>query len=73
MTTPKQGVYERGAHCVLCCVLVLTVPLSLSFRILLQGGSGGALGIGMGNSVGMLSGGYFGVISPEGAASILGR
>ena len=38
-----------------------------------EGGSGGALGIGMGNAVGMLSGGYFGVISPEGAASILGR
>ena len=38
-----------------------------------EGGSGGALGIGMGNIVGMLSGGYFGVISPEGAASILGR
>jgi len=36
-------------------------------------GSGGALGIGMGNIIGMLSGGYFGVISPEGAASILGR
>jgi acetyl-CoA carboxylase carboxyl transferase alpha subunit len=38
-----------------------------------EGGSGGALGIGMGNIIGMLSGGYFGVISPEGAASILGR
>jgi acetyl-CoA carboxylase carboxyl transferase alpha subunit len=38
-----------------------------------EGGSGGAIGIGMGNIVGMLSGGYFGVISPEGAASILGR
>lgn len=38
-----------------------------------EGGSGGALGIGMGNTIGMLSGGYFGVISPEGAASILGR
>jgi acetyl-CoA carboxylase carboxyl transferase alpha subunit len=38
-----------------------------------EGGSGGALGIGMGNKIGMLSGGYFGVISPEGAASILGR
>lgn len=38
-----------------------------------EGGSGGALGICMGNSIGMLSGGYFGVISPEGAASILGR
>ena len=38
-----------------------------------EGGSGGALGIGMGNVVGMLSGAYYGVISPEGAASILGR
>eukprot|EP00604_Paraphysomonas_vestita_P000599 CAMPEP_0174824330 /NCGR_PEP_ID=MMETSP1107-20130205/33192_1 /TAXON_ID=36770 /ORGANISM="Paraphysomonas vestita, Strain GFlagA" /LENGTH=1169 /DNA_ID=CAMNT_0016051125 /DNA_START=367 /DNA_END=3876 /DNA_ORIENTATION=+ len=38
-----------------------------------EGGSGGALGIGMGNRIGMISGGYFGVISPEGAASILGR
>jgi acetyl-CoA carboxylase carboxyl transferase alpha subunit len=38
-----------------------------------EGGSGGALGLGMGNVIGMLSGGYFGVISPEGAASILGR
>lgn len=38
-----------------------------------EGGSGGALGICMGNVIAMLSGGYFGVISPEGAASILGR
>uniref|UniRef100_A0A0G4HNQ6 acetyl-CoA carboxytransferase n=1 Tax=Chromera velia CCMP2878 TaxID=1169474 RepID=A0A0G4HNQ6_9ALVE len=38
-----------------------------------EGGSGGALGLCMGNVIGMLSGGYFGVISPEGAASILGR
>eukprot|EP00606_Chrysophyceae_sp_TOSAG23-5_P001599 GSChrysophyteH2.ASY1.ANO1.821.1 assembled CDS len=49
----------------------LTVPI---ITIMVgEGGSGGALGIGMGNTVGMLSGGYFGVISPEGAASILGR
>jgi acetyl-CoA carboxylase alpha subunit len=37
-----------------------------------EGGCGGALGIGMGNVVGMLSGGYFCLISPEGAAGILG-
>ena len=49
----------------------LTVPI-ITLEVG-EGGSGGALGIGMGNSVGMLSGGYFGVISPEGAASILGR
>jgi len=49
----------------------LTVPIVTIF--LGEGGSGGALGIGMGNIIGMCSGGYFGVISPEGAASILGR
>jgi acyl-CoA carboxylase subunit beta len=38
-----------------------------------EGGSGGALGIAMGNKIAMLSGAYYGVISPEGAASILGR
>lgn len=55
----------------------LTVMAGLEVPIITimvgEGGSGGALGIGMGNTVGMLSGGYFGVISPEGAASILGR
>lgn len=49
----------------------LTVPIIT--LMIGEGGSGGALGIGMGNTIGMLSGGYFGVISPEGAASILGR
>lgn len=49
----------------------LTVPIVT--LLVGEGGSGGALGVGMGNIVGMLSGGYFGVISPEGAASILGR
>eukprot|EP00463_Aulacantha_scolymantha_P006674 TRINITY_DN87_c0_g2_i4.p1 TRINITY_DN87_c0_g2~~TRINITY_DN87_c0_g2_i4.p1 ORF type:complete len:265 (-),score=55.65 TRINITY_DN87_c0_g2_i4:1610-2404(-) len=38
-----------------------------------EGGSGGALAIGMGNRIGMLSNAYYSVISPEGAASILGR
>ena len=38
-----------------------------------EGGSGGALGIAMGDRIGMLSSAYYGVISPEGAASILGR
>jgi|EP01047_Picozoa_sp_COSAG01_P047591 acetyl-CoA carboxylase carboxyl transferase alpha subunit len=38
-----------------------------------EGGSGGALAIGMGDRVAMLANAYYGVISPEGAASILGR
>ena len=38
-----------------------------------EGGSGGALAIAMGDKIGMLANAYYGVISPEGAASILGR
>jgi acetyl-CoA carboxylase alpha subunit len=38
-----------------------------------EGGSGGALAIAMGDKIGMLQNAYYGVISPEGAASILGR
>lgn len=38
-----------------------------------EGGSGGALAIAMGDRIGMLANAYYGVISPEGAASILGR
>jgi acetyl-CoA carboxylase carboxyl transferase alpha subunit len=38
-----------------------------------EGGSGGALAIAMGNKIGMLSGAWYSTISPEGAASILGR
>jgi len=41
--------------------------------VLGEGGSGGALAVGMGNKVGMMSKAYYGVISPEGASSILGR
>jgi acetyl-CoA carboxylase carboxyl transferase subunit alpha len=36
-----------------------------------EGGSGGALGIGVGDRLGMLEHTYFSVISPEGCASIL--
>lgn len=55
----------------LTAMAALTVPIIT--LMVGEGGSGGALGIGMGNFIGMCSGGYFGVISPEGAASILGR
>jgi acetyl-CoA carboxylase carboxyl transferase subunit alpha len=36
-----------------------------------EGGSGGALGIGVGDRVGMLEHAYYSVISPEGCAAIL--
>jgi len=38
-----------------------------------EGGSGGALAVAMGNKIGMLSNAYYSTITPEGAASILGR
>lgn len=38
-----------------------------------EGGSGGALGIGIGDRVGMLENSWYSVISPEGCASILWR
>lgn len=38
-----------------------------------EGGSGGALAVAMGNKIGMLSKAYYSTITPEGAASILGR
>jgi acetyl-CoA carboxylase carboxyl transferase subunit alpha len=38
-----------------------------------EGGSGGALGIGVGDRMGMLEYAYYSVISPEGCASILWR
>jgi acetyl-CoA carboxylase carboxyl transferase subunit alpha len=36
-----------------------------------EGGSGGALGIGIGDKLAMLEHGYYSVISPEGCATIL--
>jgi len=38
-----------------------------------EGGSGGALAIAMGDSIGIMQNAYYGTITPEGAASILGR
>jgi acetyl-CoA carboxylase carboxyl transferase subunit alpha len=54
-----------------CLKASLRVPL-ISV-ILGEAGSGGALAIGMANRIAMLSKAYYTVISPEGAASILGR
>ena len=47
----------------------LTVPVVCI--VIGEGGSGGALGIGVGNRIFMLENAIYSVISPEGAASIL--
>ena len=50
-------------------MMTLTVPIVAI--VIGEGGSGGALGIGVANSVLMLENAYYSVISPEGCAAIL--
>src|SRR6476646_6738556 len=47
------------------------VPTPIICVIIGEGGSGGALGIGVGDRVSMLQHAYYSVISPEGCAGIL--
>ncbi|MDR2884729.1 MAG: acetyl-CoA carboxylase carboxyltransferase subunit alpha, partial [Deferribacteraceae bacterium] len=70
---PGLGAEERGQAEAIAKALfemaLLGVPM-LSF-VIGEGGSGGALGLGMGNRVIMLEHSVYSVISPEGCASIL--
>lgn len=70
---PGIGAEERGQAEAIAKALfdmsMLRIPM-LSF-IIGEGGSGGALGIAMGNRIGMLENAIYSVISPEGCASIL--
>ncbi|MBI2252267.1 MAG: acetyl-CoA carboxylase carboxyl transferase subunit alpha, partial [Armatimonadetes bacterium] len=52
-------------------MLKITVPIIVV--VIGEGGSGGALAIGIGDSITMLENSIFSVISPEGCASILWR
>ena len=49
------------------------LPTSVICVVIGEGGSGGALGIGIGDRVSMLEHAYYSVISPEGCAGILWR
>ena len=72
---PGKGSEERGVAEAIARNLLemstLTVPVIVV--ITGEGGSGGALGIAIGNSVAMLEHAVYSVISPEGCASILYR
>ncbi|HOP95158.1 MAG TPA: acetyl-CoA carboxylase carboxyltransferase subunit alpha [Dictyoglomaceae bacterium] len=72
---PGIGAEERGQALAIAQNLkemsVLKVPIIIV--ILSEGGSGGALGIGVGDYIMMLENAYYSVISPEGCASILFR
>lgn len=50
---------------------MFTFPVPIVVTIIGEGGSGGALGIGIGDRVLMLQNAYYSVISPEGCAAIL--
>src|SRR5215831_3258426 len=49
------------------------LPTPVTCVVIGEGGSGGALGIGIGDRMGMLEHAYYSVISPEGCAGILWR
>jgi acetyl-CoA carboxylase carboxyl transferase subunit alpha len=70
---PGIGAEERGqAEAIaynLKTMAALRVPIACV--IIGEGGSGGALGIGVGDSVVMLENSFYSVISPEGCAAIL--
>lgn len=70
---PGVGAEERGqAHAIaynLREMIALGVPIIIV--VIGEGGSGGALGIGVGDRVLVLENAYYSVISPEGCAAIL--
>jgi len=72
---PGIGAEERGqAHSIannLRDMIQLTVPIIIF--VIGEGGSGGALGVGLGDRIYSLENSYYSVISPEGCAAILWR
>ncbi|NGX30725.1 MAG: Acetyl-coenzyme A carboxylase carboxyl transferase subunit alpha [Chlamydiae bacterium] len=70
---PGLSAEERGQGCAIAENLYAMAKLQVPIICVIigEGCSGGALAIGMGNSVGMLENAYYSVISPEGCASIL--
>lgn len=68
MAAEEKGQGSAIAHC-LAAMSRLTVPVIAV--VTGEGGSGGALALGMGNSVLMLEHAIYSVLSPEGFASIL--
>jgi len=72
---PGKDAEERGQHEAIARNLTEMARLEVPIIIVItgEGGSGGALAIGVGDSVLMLSHAVYSVISPEGCASILWR
>jgi acetyl-CoA carboxylase carboxyl transferase subunit alpha len=72
---PGIGAEERGqAHSIAQNLKEMTaIGVPIIIFVIGEGGSGGALGIGIGNKVCILENAYYSVISPEGCAAILWR
>lgn len=72
---PGVGAEERGQAQAIAYNLreMITVAVPIVITIIGEGGSGGALGIGLGDRISILENSYYSVISPEGCASILWR
>jgi acetyl-CoA carboxylase carboxyl transferase subunit alpha len=70
---PGIGAEERGqSQLIATSILEMSqLPTPVVCVVIGEGGSGGALGIGVGDRVGMLQHAYYSVISPEGCAGIL--
>src|SRR5262245_52518115 len=70
---PGIGAEERGqSHLIAVNLLEMSrLPTPIACVVVGEGGSGGALGIGVGDRVSMLEHAYYSVISPEGCAGIL--
>jgi acetyl-CoA carboxylase carboxyl transferase subunit alpha len=70
---PGIGAEERGqAQLIATNLLEMSrIPTPIICIVIGEGGSGGALGIGVGNRVALLEHSYYSVISPEGCAGIL--
>ena len=70
---PGVGAEERGQSQVIAesMFLMSQLPTPIVCVVIGEGGSGGALAIGVGDRIGMLEHAYYSVISPEGCAGIL--
>ena len=70
---PGIGAEERGQAYVIAENMfeMSRLPTPIMCIVIGEGGSGGALGIGVGDRVAMLEHSYYSVISPEGCAGIL--
>jgi acetyl-CoA carboxylase carboxyl transferase subunit alpha len=70
---PGIGAEERGQAQVIAenMLAMSLLPTPIICVVIAEGGSGGALGIGVGDKVAVLEYAYYSVISPEGCAGIL--